>query len=212
MRVLTLMNQPAHFAVFQLVQHRHPSDCSWMYCAAAAKQGVLGRSTSCLGTCSEDEESDEEDEAESGAEGEEEEDGFEKIKSAKEKKKVCCPYTDVRIKSAHRDWQDCCKQLKSFCATRQLHLSETIIHPDSVGGYQGSCTCAVLIVFGGRAPSQDSNGEQELLHVCSHACPSVKVHKSHHQTLDVIISSTIQDKLLTMDPIIVTCVPIRHVF
>ena len=41
-------------------------------------------------TCSEDEESDEEDEAESGAEGEEEEDGFEKIKSAKEKKKVRC--------------------------------------------------------------------------------------------------------------------------
>ncbi len=41
-------------------------------------------------SCSEDEESDEEDEAESGAEGEEEEDGFEKIKSAKEKKKVWC--------------------------------------------------------------------------------------------------------------------------
>ena len=41
--------------------------------------------------CSEDEESDEDEEAESGAEGEEEEDGFEKIKSAKEKKKVCLP-------------------------------------------------------------------------------------------------------------------------
>ena len=40
------------------------------------------------GVCSEDEESDEESEADSGAEGEEEEDGFEKIKSAKEKKKV----------------------------------------------------------------------------------------------------------------------------
>jgi hypothetical protein len=44
------------------------------------------------GSCSEDEESDEESEAESGAEGEEEADGFEKIKSAKEKKKVRCAW------------------------------------------------------------------------------------------------------------------------
>ena len=49
--------------------------------------------------------------------------------------------------------------------------------------------------------------------LCS-TCMSISQGAINHITRrwTLCISSTIQDKLLTMDPIIVTCVPIRHVF